>query len=230
MSWRSVMKGLTKGFNLVISLGCILALIIIVITQFVLNDVPEYFRGGANLGNVLFNISMSYLVSYIFYVIVAYLPEENKKTYVRKHVDALVKDIIKYNNTLKDNMKRQTGNTANMNNDTDIINVMSQIQTNATAPIVAFVSGISSFNWKEYLELNNNQVVNKCNGLFVYMPYLDPELVQLLSDLIYSKYFNQLDLLRGVPTNPRTTIGYLSTTYVVYNNVITKIEEYTSKA
>jgi hypothetical protein len=229
MSWRSVMKGLTKGFNLIISLGCILALFIIVITQFVLNDIPEFFKGGANLGNVLFNISMSYWVSYIFYVIVAYLPEEKKRTYVRKHVDALVKDIIKKNNSLKDNMKRHTGNTANMDNDTDIINVMAQIQTNATAPIVAYVSGITAFNWKEYLELNNTQVIDKCNGLFVYMPYLEPELVLLLSDLIYCQYFNQLDLLRGAHTTPRTTIGYLGKNYIVYNNVLKKLEEYSNK-
>lgn len=72
------LRGLLKGFNFFISIGLLLSIIIIIFTQFIFNDIHEYFNGGERLGNIFFNISMSYIVSYIFYVVLVYLPEEKK--------------------------------------------------------------------------------------------------------------------------------------------------------
>ncbi|ETT53909.1 hypothetical protein BSK66_12540 [Paenibacillus odorifer] len=220
------MKGLFKGFNLYISIGCLFSIIIIIITQFVLNEIPEYFNGGARLGNILFNISMSYIVSFIFYIVLVYLPEEKKLTYIKKHIILLINDIEQINNSVKDNMKRTTGNTANMNDFTDIKNVMSKILANDLAPIVAFNSAISSYTWKQYLELMQSQIKDKCNGLFVYMPYLDPRLVSLLSNMIYSPFFKQVDMLKGAPVSQKTTIEYLSKSYIEFNEILRQLNKY----
>lgn len=145
---------------------------------------------------------------------------------MKKHIKNLIKDIQQINDSLKENMKRHTGNTANMENITEIQEVMEKIKANDIAPIVTFANGISSFNWKQYLELVQNQIREKCNGLFVYMPYLDSELVSLLSDMIYSTFFKHIDMLKGSSVSEKTTIDYLGKSYIEFNNILNQLKKY----
>ena len=60
-------------------------------------DLPELFDGGAELLNSLYNISMGYFVSYIFYILVVYLPEYKNKQHIKTITTPIVKRIIETN-------------------------------------------------------------------------------------------------------------------------------------
>ncbi len=40
----------------------------IVLTQFVLNRWQEWFSGGAKIGDIIYNISLGYIASYVLYL------------------------------------------------------------------------------------------------------------------------------------------------------------------
>lgn len=66
----------------------------IVLTQFALNYWTELFIGGAKIGDIVYNLSLDYIASYIFYLLVVYLPEQrNKKNiypYIRTQTDKII--------------------------------------------------------------------------------------------------------------------------------------------
>jgi len=57
-------------------------------------ELPELFNGGSELLTSMYNVSLGYFVSYIFYVLVVHLPEYKKKQHINSVITPVVKRII----------------------------------------------------------------------------------------------------------------------------------------
>lgn len=70
--------------------GLFLFFLISLTTSFLINfplsKVPEIFEYGSKLGKYLYDISIGYIVSYIFFFLVVFLKEENDKKQVNERV------------------------------------------------------------------------------------------------------------------------------------------------
>ena len=74
------MKHISPNRILMASLGFAIGTICIV--EFVFDDVPELFSGGAKLGSIVVNVSLSYIAAYIFYIVTYLIPSHRD----RKHI------------------------------------------------------------------------------------------------------------------------------------------------
>lgn len=83
----------SKKMNLILLSGSILAGFIIFLRQFILYDIPEYFSFGEELGELLFNLCVGYLVTYWFYYLTIYREEKKKSEFAFKFVKTRVNEI-----------------------------------------------------------------------------------------------------------------------------------------
>lgn len=70
--------------------------LVLVVVRWISRDVPELFLGAEAAFEVIINLVMGYLVSYIFYLLNVYFPRENKKKQLLKEI-ATCLGIIHYN-------------------------------------------------------------------------------------------------------------------------------------
>jgi hypothetical protein len=72
--------------HLVLSIGIVLASVLIFVFEFVFYDTVEIFRGGAKLAEILVNLSLAYIASIIVYFVTSYLPEFRRRVGVSNGV------------------------------------------------------------------------------------------------------------------------------------------------
>jgi hypothetical protein len=88
------MKQLSPNKILFISL--IFAISAIYLVEFVFNDVPEIFDGGAKLGSIAVNVCLSYIAGYIFYVVTYLIPKYSERKQIEEHAAHLINMVLFY--------------------------------------------------------------------------------------------------------------------------------------
>ncbi|ATG79947.1 hypothetical protein [Pseudoalteromonas sp. 1_2015MBL_MicDiv] len=68
--------------NKMLSVFFFISVFTITLFEFICADQVEIFAGGAKLANVSVNLSLAYMSAFIFYIVIAYYPENSK----RKHL------------------------------------------------------------------------------------------------------------------------------------------------
>lgn len=64
----------------------IISIIIVLLNEVILADVPEIFQKGDEIGNILSNLSLAYISSYIFYYVVVVLHEKRDKANLKSTI------------------------------------------------------------------------------------------------------------------------------------------------
>lgn len=72
----------------------LISLIASFLITFPLSKVPEIFEFGSELGKYVYDISIGYVVSYIFFFLVVFLKEENDKKHVNERVSLQCSSLI----------------------------------------------------------------------------------------------------------------------------------------
>lgn len=82
--------------NSILLVGSIIAVVIIGLKQFILNDIPEWFSFGEELGELMYDASIGYLVTYWFYYLTVYRVEKKRSEratdFVRIRIISIVRD------------------------------------------------------------------------------------------------------------------------------------------
>ena len=64
----------------------VLSILVVIANDFILKDVPEIFDNGDEIGNVFSNLSLAYISSYMFYILVVVLKETRDKKNILRSV------------------------------------------------------------------------------------------------------------------------------------------------
>lgn len=65
-----------------------------ILIVFPLSKIPEWFEFGSEIGKLVYDISIGYIVSYIFFYLVVFLKEENDKKQINNRVSLQASHII----------------------------------------------------------------------------------------------------------------------------------------
>ena len=69
---------------------------IVIITSYYLTlDLPELFRGAEQWFNLLFQLSVGYIINFMFYITQVYVPNNKRDSIARRNVSMRLKQIIK---------------------------------------------------------------------------------------------------------------------------------------
>lgn len=203
----------------------VIAVITIFIRQFVLYDVPEFFEFGYELGELLFNLSIGFLVTFWFYYLTVYRRERNYKVRSRKYVEVFVnKVVIAYDNLINDliESKQHVINELGIDPNSEKgfavllkLNKMGDISPTMDRNFV-------QMTWADYIKNQRNQIDSNLRECSIVFQYLDPEEIEVITVLISHEL---LEVLKNMPIETFESIEAFSDLFFDFGKKVRNLEK-----
>ncbi len=189
--------GKKKFQKQLLKLLLVISVFIIISNDFVLEDITEIVSFGHELGNVLSNLSMAFISSYIFYYVVVVLKERKDKLNINISVHELTNQLVGRAYSVFYKLVEGAG-IENFNFDiqnitlSDYIILCQKVNPNqiSTNNLLGTPGNFIEATYGQLIY--NNSVANVMmlsEKIFVYMPYLDTEFVHHINRLLSSTFF-----------------------------------------
>jgi hypothetical protein len=72
----------------------LIAILTVILVEFVFDDVSEIFDGGARLGEISVNISLSFVAAYFFYIVTFVVPRKVERKHIEEHAACLINKVL----------------------------------------------------------------------------------------------------------------------------------------
>ncbi|MFJ7731174.1 hypothetical protein ACIQXF_04695 [Lysinibacillus sp. NPDC097231] len=206
-----------------LSIGLIISVLVILTRQLLLS-VPERFYLGSEIGEVLFNLSIGYFVTYWFYYLTVHRTEKIHKKKAYKLVFTRANKIVSNFNSLKQSMFdanlpifQVAG--IQMDNAYNYEQVLKFITPSTYSN--SFNGAFQPMTWNERILEANNSIENAVKDIFIVIPYLDPDDIELFTDLYSCEYF---ELTNNIELTTIEDIEFLGKPMYEAYEIIKKIE------
>lgn len=176
--WRQIKE------SWVIQLLFVAALIFVILTRFIIHSNREPFANAYKIYWIIYTLDIAYISSYIFYLLNVFTPEYVKRNKVLPYIASNVQYLIGRCKQVLGYMANETGREVKDNRFTlDMIKeIAAKINPNDDSPVADF--NLKHWSWKDYVfEINRNDINLYINNLLGRISYLDPVLVELISEL-----------------------------------------------
>ncbi len=214
------MKSVLPINKIIISLF-FLALVVVVGNIFWWSNWPELFSGGSELMTLLANLAIGYLVSYVFYLVVVRYKEYRDEKCVISIILPFVEKIIKHSVLI--NKKIINDESIFLSKD-DLKSRLSSIKCNDLIP-KSFFSPETT--WDFFLIQEKHVCQQQIQRLFLFISRIEPELIQLISDLDDCLYYSHLVYIKNYPEDMRSeNLAHISNSLYDHNVIIQKLQGY----
>jgi hypothetical protein len=203
-----------------------LALSSLILKVLVFNRIPAFFYGAHDLGLIVEAILASIVASYVFYLFVVHLKGQSDKAtiqpYISKHSTRVVGDC--QSQLLE--ISRVTGIAISLAGaSTELVaDAFKKIDPNSEAPLIISTSNLRA-NWFQYFYHHRHRTRQSISRVLAQLPYLDAELVSLLTVVDDCSHFSQLEFLQGTKVR-NTDLTAWASTFADYCALCRKLNEY----
>lgn len=217
----------------------IISIIIIILNDFIFQNTSEIITIGNELGLILSNLSLAYISSYIFYILVVVLKEKKDKKNVYNSIYHLTDSLIDHGYSIytevieatKTNNKKYNKKTITKE---DYFKLCESCDIRFTSRN-RFFGTIFNPIYANVAQFIYNGTVTQADKsiekIFEFMPFLDTDFIALLNKLRHSEFFKRHANILIIVTQgniPNKKIGKWESMYD-YLEIIRKIEDYNEK-
>jgi len=172
----------------------VLSIIAIYIIEFKYSNTVERWDYGAELGKVISNLSLAFIASGIFYILLVYFPRLRDKKYIYKHASQINFSIFLTGSSLFKEINR-----------TDKFVLFKEIEKEdffkiceTTGPNDLYSLFITPdiqhpINYRQRINSIRISIERDIKILFSFIPHLEKEHIYLLNDLLYCQLMRDLD-------------------------------------
>lgn len=172
-----------------------LSLLTIISIDFYLNQIPEYFDLGSEIGNIIYKISLSYISAFIFYFLVVHIKQQKDKEALYTYISRKVYSILGDAKGLINELTKETGidvkNT--FPNEDELNEILKRINPHEKAPL--FIARDQYANWIQYFNYKKQRTVDSIDKIFKKMPFLETQLVNKLANIEDCSHYSVLNVL-----------------------------------
>lgn len=225
-----------KRQNIILNSILVITTIIVFCNNVFFTEIPEIFPKAYEIGNIFSNLSLAYISSYIFYLVVVKYQENKDKKNIYSTIYNLSKQLVgrgnsvvttlaSANNCLTDDLtkkitkdefielcKKTNPKTINPN----------RFLGSITNPIPATYSQLIYHN-----SYHNSKAL--IDQIFVYMPFLDSNLVKLLNKLNESTFYLMANVLASPEAFRNTDFETMAEPMYEFHLTLREIENYINK-
>lgn len=180
-----------------IHLIMLLSLAFIIITRFYIHPLSEPFANAYKIYWITYAFAIAYVSSYIFYILNVFLVEFKKDNSVKPYIASNVNYLIGRCKEVLPAMAREADQDIKNNDITlDLVKeITKKINPRNDSPVSNI--DLKPWTWGEYVFiLNKDNIDLYINNLLARLVYLDPRLVELISNIQNSLYFLHLQAIR----------------------------------
>jgi len=214
-----------------INLFVCVSIIIILCDVFWWYKLPEVFVGGDKLMILTYNISVGYLVSYIFYLVVVRLKEFRDESHINSIIIPILDEIHKSHALINDCLKgANTPNDFDENNKKNLKSCLAKIKFDDNIPRVGGTFLYTPAVWADFLDGQKKLTQKNIQRTFAFIPHLDPELIRLLTAIDNSHFFISLIFVSKFNAKLRQgNMENIADSYFEYNQVLNNLGQYINK-
>lgn len=203
---------------------------IIIVSYIVTINLPELFLGVEHWYNLLFQLSIGYIINFIFYITQIYIPNNKRDLTVRKCIYARLNKII-------NDMKYEFSSLAKVYIPDHKGDIYTEEELNQLLQLKAF----------DKLEILNARLTTYTNNVFFkvgewilgqigkienqidivykyYIGYISEDLMSLFEEILNSEYHQNLRLLLSTPQNSNLT-NSKSTMFTDYYHLMCELKK-----
>ncbi|MEN1943208.1 hypothetical protein WCE55_05010 [Luteimonas sp. MJ293] len=194
---------------------------------FFLNRMPGAFPGAQEAGVLVEAILCSVIASYVFYLIVVHLKDRKEKAilypFISKHASRIVGECA---GQLVEISKRSEVPVA-LDDLSNLNDAFSKIPPYSDAPLIINRS-LQYANWFQYFDFHNGRTKESIRRLLDQLPYLDAELVSLISAIDDCAHFWVVTTsLNNPSSNPNLEVW--ADPFLKYCQLCHELETYLNK-
>jgi hypothetical protein len=193
---------------------CLLAVLLIVLHDFVFFGRAELFSGGANLWRLAYQVSLALVGSYIFFYLNIHLPRLRDKRRLRPFWNSRAKIILDFAQGISRELVKAAGETLSTDfpaTEQDTLRLSGKANPYAATDsqsIQGFLSGspntyLSVLERMYSLRLRTKQYVE---DIHTTTPFLDAEFLRLVNDIENCTFFFTLDGQSAFPMGVSQTM------------------------
>ncbi len=189
-----------KRQNIILNTILVITTIIVFCNNVIFTEIPEIFPKAYEIGNIFSNLSLAYISSYIFYLVVVKYQENKDKKNIYSTIYLRVKKLVDNGNSVMTLLKNY-----NPSKDKDILQKITKKDflklcenTDATEewPRISFglIPDNSLFK-TTYGQIMYDFTIRYCKDeidkIFIFMPFLETELLKLLNQVQETNHFKK---------------------------------------
>lgn len=211
----------------------IISITIVLFNNILFNDVPEIIYKGDEIGDILSNLSLAYISSYIFYAVVVLNQEKKDRKNIYSTIYNLSKQLVgrgnsvvttlaSANNCLTDSLTKTMAKE-------EFLELCRKTNPKTISPntVLGTVNNPIPATYSQLI-YNNSYSNSKAliNNIFIYMPFLESDFVKLLNKLNESTFFLMANVLANPNAFVNTNFESMAEPMFEYHLVLREIENY----
>lgn len=208
-----------------ITVSVLFSFIVLILKIYWLNDIPEAFAGAKELGQIVEGIMGSIIASYFFYIIVVHWKNINDQKLIMPHIKRWASIIVdSCKNNIEDfGIKSKTEIDFYSFTEKSIHNALKKINTDGISPIY---SPGNEMTWPDYLNRTKITVLNNFDKIMVQFPFLDTELISLLTKIEDCEYFQVIDVFYNLKRISNKDLSKFSKPFYDYCKLCRELDDY----
>ena len=205
----------------------ILSILYIISVRFIINDYPEPFKGAYKLGWIFYTLALAYISSYIFYFVVVHLKTIKDKKAINEFIAPITYRLVGDGRCIFSELCKKVGVTNKaFPPDKKVVEEICTINPHSEAPMVT--QALQRVNWLYYLKHYMFRSKGSISKIFERMPYLESDLIKLLSRIDDSVYFSEIEAITWTPIRNKD-FSFLVNSLCNYFILTNDLEKYANK-
>jgi len=208
-----------------ISFGLLLA--VSIIAAYILTiDLPEWFNGGEILFSIFFQLSIGYIINFMFYITQVYVPNNKRneiaKKSVKKRIQKIKEDMLCSITSLSDiYLDRHKGEQFS---DDELIKIVKSIKYDDEVKIINAVD-LQPFSVREWLKSCIIKTETQIDKIYQYYAnYISAHLMDILEKIQNSDYHRVMKTLLYAGKNVNFN-KYNGSFFIQYYSLVRKLDE-----
>lgn len=182
--------------------------IVVISSYFLTMDWPELFKGAELWFNFLFQLSVGYMINFMFYVTQVYVPNNRKEAVARKNVSMRLEQIVRY---MRDNISSLSkiyleNHKSDAYTEEELFNVLCKLRFSDYVKVLDAAKttreNLVYFSVREWIRECIYKTEDEIDKLYRYYSfYISEELMRILEKILHSNYHSFMRTLLVAPND-----------------------------
>ena len=209
-----------------LNIGLFVSFTCVVLVKFVFDRTQELFIGGAKLGSILSNLSLAFVASYIFYVVVVHMKHVKAKEHLNPYIEMSSRQVVlaiqELTHILIHNAGADPENTYPTEQELKEIGKKTHLQDPAPEAERGFYQHINTM-W-DYFYHQKNISEKRIESILSLSQHLESDHIRLLLTIQESGFYNVLNMFGDKKLN--NDFSVLSSSLYKLSQSAKNLEEY----
>jgi len=224
--WRKYVAEVGWPLNAV----CVASVLVVCLHDFVFAGSPELFQNAAKLWDLVYQLSLALLASYVFFYVNVHLPRQRDRENIQNFLNDKTFRIVRDAWTIVEELQRH----ARVNDHGDAYKSLSDLKTMCSrvsphdeAPL--FLGNLGRHaNWIEYLVYFRNETKENAESIYSKITFLDSDYLKLIIDIDDCDYFSVLRAIGSAPMR-NNDISFLANQMYDYLEKVWRLRDYAQR-